>query len=296
MMWGVIIACPECNRRFDVSGRAPGMEARCRCGHRFRIPEVSSEAATRSCKSCGAAVNSSATTCTYCGSPVAVQRCPRCLGLVAAGARYCQHCGENVEASAIPLQQGETKPNRCPRCTSQQLEALLFDGVAVDHCRGCGGLWLDHRVFAQLQRHEAANAPMMLRLSELPRPSSTPHAKTYIPCPECGSLMNRRNFAGCSGVIVDECRRHGVWFDAGELATIMQFIRDGGLDRARAKLEQQQNERQRLHRMGSALGQIRDRRVSAPASPGDYRNDPVTEWSLEAAAHLIGGLFFGSSN
>ncbi len=287
----VIIACPACNRRFDVSGRAPGMEARCRCGHRFRIPDVAPEAATLACNSCGAAVSSSATMCTYCGSPVAVQRCPRCLGLVVAGARFCQHCGENVEASAIPLEDGEPKSTRCPRCASQQLEALLFDGVAIDHCRACGGLWLDHRVFAQLQRNEAANAPLMLRLSALPRPEPTAHDKAYIPCPECGSLMNRRNFAGCSGVLVDECRAHGVWFDAGELATIMQFIRDGGLDRARAKREQRDYERRQLHRLGSELDKTRDRRRAAAVDT--YRkSDPVTEWSLEAAAHLIADLFY----
>lgn len=47
--------------------------------------------------------------------------------------------------------------------------------------------------------------------------------------------MNRFNFAGCSGVILDACKPHGVWLDADELRRIVAFIRGGGLDMARAK-------------------------------------------------------------
>ena len=47
--------------------------------------------------------------------------------------------------------------------------------------------------------------------------------------------MNRMNFARCSGVIVDVCRGHGVWFDRDELRGIIEFIRAGGLDLSRQK-------------------------------------------------------------
>jgi hypothetical protein len=59
--------------------------------------------------------------------------------------------------------------------------------------------------------------------------------------------MHRLNFARCSGVIVDVCRKHGTWFDTNELHRIVQFIRAGGLDRARdrEKLELSE-ERRRL--------------------------------------------------
>jgi Zn-finger nucleic acid-binding protein len=57
----------------------------------------------------------------------------------------------------------------------------------------------------------------------------------YLPCPVCGDLMNRVNFAHCSNVIVDVCRTHGTWFDRDELRRIIEFIRAGGLEAARAK-------------------------------------------------------------
>ncbi|HEX9545464.1 MAG TPA: zf-TFIIB domain-containing protein, partial [Pyrinomonadaceae bacterium] len=66
-------------------------------------------------------------------------------------------------------------------------------------------------------------------------------------CPHCGQLMNRVNFARCSGVIVDVCKGHGTWFDRDELSGIIQFIRGGGLDLARQKEKQEiESERQEL--------------------------------------------------
>lgn len=47
--------------------------------------------------------------------------------------------------------------------------------------------------------------------------------------------MNRINFARCSGVVVDVCKHHGTWFDRDELSAIVEFIRGGGMNSARAK-------------------------------------------------------------
>jgi Zn-finger nucleic acid-binding protein len=47
--------------------------------------------------------------------------------------------------------------------------------------------------------------------------------------------MNRSNFARSSGVIIDVCKHHGVWFDADELPKIIGFIHKGGMELAREK-------------------------------------------------------------
>jgi Zn-finger nucleic acid-binding protein len=44
--------------------------------------------------------------------------------------------------------------------------------------------------------------------------------------------MVRRNFRRISGVLIDVCRDHGVWLDAGELEQIRCFIANGGLDKS----------------------------------------------------------------
>ena len=67
-------------------------------------------------------------------------------------------------------------------------------------------------------------------------PSARPDPRTnYIPCPECAVLMNRKNFGGTSGVVVDVCKKHGTWFDEGELPRVIAFVAGGGLERARAR-------------------------------------------------------------
>ena len=80
----------------------------------------------------------------------------------------------------------------------------------------------------------------------------------YVPCPVCGELMNRVNFAKCSHVVVDVCRQHGTWFDQDELRRIVEFIRGGGLDRARAAQIQDLEDRER---------QLRAAQSAAPADP-----------------------------
>ena len=47
--------------------------------------------------------------------------------------------------------------------------------------------------------------------------------------------MNRNNFAKISGIIIDTCKEHGVWFDAEELPKIIEFIRKGGMEHSRNK-------------------------------------------------------------
>jgi hypothetical protein len=57
--------------------------------------------------------------------------------------------------------------------------------------------------------------------------------------------MNRRNFGGSSGVVVDVCARDGVWFDALELPRVLAFTEAGGLELARRR---QLSERDRSRR------------------------------------------------
>jgi len=71
--------------------------------------------------------------------------------------------------------------------------------------------------------------------------------------------MNRVNFAHCSGVIVDACKKHGVWFDRDELSRIVEFIRSGGLELSRNKEKTAlEEERRRLQQDRMALDDLRE--------------------------------------
>lgn len=88
--------------------------------------------------------------------------------------------------------------------------------------------------------------------------------------------MNRFNFADCSGVILDACKPHGIWFDPDELRRIVEFIRGGGLDMARVK------ERRNL--------EIERRRIEqAAADPGRYATGftPPAPHAIASARDLL---------
>lgn len=81
----------------------------------------------------------------------------------------------------------------------------------------------------------------------------------YVPCPQCGQLMNRINFARCSGIVVDVCKGHGTWFDRDELREIVEFIRGGGLDLARQKEKRElefEREQLRLEQMTAVRREV----------------------------------------
>jgi len=56
----------------------------------------------------------------------------------------------------------------------------------------------------------------------------------YVHCAVCDKVMNRVNFGKMSGIIIDVCKNHGVWFERDELRGVLQFVANGGLDRMRA--------------------------------------------------------------
>ena len=106
-------------------------------------------------------------------------------------------------------------------------------------------------------------------------PAAQPE-RYYIPCPGCGDLMNRKNFAGCSGVVVDVCIKHGVWFDRQELQKIADFIKNGGLHMAREKeLANLKAEQDRLAGMKYAQGMDSTSLQGEIAPPGFHNEDSL---------------------
>jgi Zn-finger nucleic acid-binding protein len=116
------------------------------------------------------------------------------------------------------------------------MPAVAVGSTTVRECERCFGLWVDVPSFEKICADREQQAAVLGAASPAPRGQVSGGAKVrYAPCPECKQLMNRINFARCSGVIVDICKGHGSWFDRDELTRIVEFIRAGGLDAARAK-------------------------------------------------------------
>jgi Zn-finger nucleic acid-binding protein len=155
------------------------------------------------------------------------------------GTKFCPHCGAAAQAVAP----GTPTKHSCPRC-NEALTAVEVAKTPLEECMRCGGLWVDVASFD----HICADAEAQAAASGLqlpPAPAGMFDAKVhYIKCPQCATLMNRKNYAEHSGIILNVCRAHGVWLDRDEIRQIIEFVHAGGLDHARrAEVEELQRAR-----------------------------------------------------
>jgi Zn-finger nucleic acid-binding protein len=116
--------------------------------------------------------------------------------------------------------------------------------TAMHSCGACGSSWLAPEAFAKLIADRAARGAAAASGAagsgpSKPKPFRLASATTkYLRCPVCDSMMNRVNFGDTSGVIIDTCATHGVWFERDELHAILAFVEQGGLARRRAEAQQ----------------------------------------------------------
>jgi Zn-finger nucleic acid-binding protein len=168
--------------------------------------------------------------------------CPSCLGLMFVGSLFCGHCG----TKAVVAETEDKQAGNCPRCR-RSLERIAIGDSSLAECSRCGGMWADVDTFEQICADRERQSAV-LTFGSRQEASAAPLTRiSYVPCPDCGELMNRSNFAKASGVIIDICKKHGVWFDSEELPRIVDFIRGGGMQRARQReLDALEQERIRL--------------------------------------------------
>ena len=218
------------------------------------------DAAALTCPQCGAAAAVDAVECSFCHARLATTACPSCFGLVFVGSKHCAHCG-----AAITAVQAQSTTLHCPRGCGT-LRQLTLGGVPLNECEHCSGVWLVQSDFQKLCAEEERRSVFLGAESQVHRtPATSVPTVRYVPCPICAKLMNRVNFGKRSGVVVDSCAKHGTWFDADELRRVVEFVRDGGLDRARAvEKEQLEEERRRLSLAHDAI---------ATGTPAPLRRD-----------------------
>jgi Zn-finger nucleic acid-binding protein len=159
------------------------------------------------------------------------------------GSKFCEGCG----AVATPIAVEADEPaGECPRCR-RELERLAIGETSFLGCTECDGIWMNAATFEAVCADGERQSAVLGFLGDRRQIPQQLNKVNYVPCPDCRQLMNRNNFAKASGVIVDICKQHGVWFDSDELSSIVEFIRKGGMEisrqRERNELEQ---ERERL--------------------------------------------------
>ena len=106
----------------------------------------------------------------------------------------------------------------CPVCKGAMVVLELQD-VEVDHCFGCRGIWLDAGEL-ELLIDDAQRSMELLESFEIDKKCSEAKRR----CPICNKKMQKVVIGEDKPqLLIDRCRKkHGLWFDGGELQDILK--------------------------------------------------------------------------
>ena len=241
-MTKIIIACDKCNHQYGVHEKRVGENFRCFCGNLLTVPSVKiHDAAVVRCSSCGGARGKDKEPyCRYCGSSFTLHErdlntiCPHCMTRISSKAKFCHSCSTPI---VIDFGDFEKTDMSCPSCDDSKLHSrkMANNTFTLKECDHCAGLWISADVFKHLENSAQKEAASGVQASVVETKSGSSNkeninpVKFYKKCPHCHKLMHRRNYAQSSGIVIDVCTKHGIWFDIHELDEILSFIRSGDL-------------------------------------------------------------------
>lgn len=167
-----------------------------------------------------------------------MSQCAHCNAPLPHGQIRCKYCGaaNDIDLSGrhhYTTHAPET-PRPCPACQTALQTLNIGKGnlpFYIERCAQCQGLFFDPGELDALVRETVQGVYSIdpLRLAALRENApAEPERIQYRPCPVCHKLMNRQNFGERSGIIIDRCREHGVFLDAGELQRVFQWVHSGG--------------------------------------------------------------------
>ncbi len=162
-------------------------------------------------------------------SPASGPRCPSCDRPYQIGRDKCMWCGYDLSSIKVS---GLTFS--CPLCKEENLIEQQSEHWNLYACKKCRGIWMPSGMLEKLEAlHEDVEPPTRSQqLAQQKKNESERVIDTnlvYKHCPQCGDLMQRKQYQRMSKVVIDSCLGHGVWFDAGEFRQVVAFLSAGGM-------------------------------------------------------------------
>jgi Zn-finger nucleic acid-binding protein len=201
-------------------------------------------------------------------------------------ARFCHHCGTAI---TVQGKVGEPTDYRCPSCRVRHKlnsRTLGEPPVSVLECPHCAGMWLGQEAFrlvADRSREKPLPEDLLGRDGKEPKPLTQNQAAggmRYRRCPVCRKHMNRRNYGKRSGVLIDSCREHGIWFDALELGAVLRWIKRGGEERSARKDDEEARARARAQAI----------KLPVMERSENYGRGRRRDWDPDSGDNLLGTL------
>ena len=217
-------------------------------------------------------------------------KCNSCSAPLPPNTQYCSYCGVRNDVdlrgkhdfSVVNRQSSRI----CPECRVN-LQTISLDTqppLQIERCVTCFGLFFDPGEVEALL--ESAVSPVFTVNQELLGNINTDRYQKdkpvkYLECPECLNMMNRVVFGHRSGVVIDQCRAHGIWLDGGEISHLLEWKRAGGqILHDKRQAEQQQKKRKPT-----------DSRAKIDMLMQNYSKHADEESLLETVASLLFKVF-----
>jgi hypothetical protein len=167
------------------------------------------------CPGCGASIQRGWEKCKYCRVSLdfslkgKTKICPHCFDKIPAESRFCMRCGRTVgdfggEGTII-------EDRLCPRCEIP-MKTQKIGAFSALGCDRCDGLFVSVETFEMMQEN---NDRRIFPVDGVRKDAKWTNQISYVKCPVCAKTMARTNFGRTSGILVDICRDHGIWFDPG---------------------------------------------------------------------------------
>lgn len=215
--------------------------------------------------------------------------CSHCSAPLPANTNLCTYCGtrNDVDLHAKQTYSVErfVSERICPHCDIplQTIRLNLTEPFFIERCDNCFGLFFD-RGEIEIILHSSVSHVFDINIQHIDNINKDRYRSNqkvrYIKCPQCQVLMNRVSFGQRSGVVVDQCKIHGIWLDSGELTHLLEWKKAGG---------------QLLHQKTATL-QRQAKKTHTPLPSSTYNYDSKSNGSLEidlleTVASLIFKLF-----
>lgn len=124
---------------------------------------------------------------------------------------------------------------KCPKCSSP-LETVSYQGITVERCRACAGIWFERCDIEQLKTIKGSET---LDIGQSQTNPAGERPQPYCSCPQCREAMMQMLDIDQYAIWYEKCLKcQGVWLDAGEFTQYKQNFSSKGL----------------LHRVRLALG------------------------------------------
>ena len=107
----------------------------------------------------------------------------------------------------------------CPKC-KHYMRTLEYQGIEVDRCTSCYGIWFDSLELADLKKLSGSE---VIDIGDVDI-GHEQDQKIKVICPRCRTLMMSKTDARQAHIRYEQCPQcQGAYFDAGEFRDLKQL-------------------------------------------------------------------------